>query len=455
MVAHNEDRIAKWRERREAERVARETHGDLPTELALLATRAEALSTGSSEDPEPILALVSEGLRRLPSDSIADRRALFDAAARGVERGIDKADPHSDYAELRRRQLRTIIRLIEGDARAGLAIAAPGYRPTGLEDALEPLLKGYQRRRKITDETLASEARRQAVLAGEAYTIAVPADEEADLMFLRERIALLDATSGPRTARRDRPDLLAVLALLNYQFVQLRSESRLALAWTLIGPAVLMGLLSIGYLLTGIHSILNMDVPTFAMIGATAWFMLRNVIFRTTATYLSQRSMLTFRAFNPALIGIAEGLIYMFSYVPVYLCLIIVGHIAGLFTLPDNVPAVVFWIVCIGLTGLAIGTIFGSISVVWPYFPRFAPVIERSLQIVSSVVLVTEQLPTEYRPYLLWSPLAHAMQLLRSAYFEGYKSEDAVPHYFFIGFGVLVIAAVVAQWSVRPRSVPL
>ena len=77
------------------------------------------------------------------------------------------------------------------------------------------------------------------------------------------------------------------------------------------------------------------------------------------------------------------------------------------------------------------------------------------MQIVSSVVLVTEQLPTEYRPYLLWSPLAHAMQLLRSAYFEGYKSEDAVPHYFFIGFGVLVIAAVVAQWSVRPRSVPL
>ena len=454
-MAGNEDRIAKWRERREAERAAREAHGDLPTELALVASRAEVLATGDSEDPEPIFALVIDVLRRLPSGSIAERRALFDAVARGVERGIDKADPHSDYAELRRRQLRTIIRLVEADARAGLAIADLGYRPASFEDALEPLLKGYLRRRKISEETAASQARRQAILAGEAYTIAVPAEEEADLEFLRERIALLDATRGPRSGHHDRPDLRAVLALLNYQFVLLKSESRLALAWTLVGPAVLMGLLSTAYLLTGIHSILNMDVPTFAMIGATSWFMLRNVIFRTTASFFSQRTMLTFRAFNPALIWITQGMIYMLSYVPVYLVLIIVGHIAGLFTLPDNIPGVVFWIGCIGLTGLAIGTIFGSISVVWPYFPRFAPVIERALQIVSSVILVTEQLPMDYRPYLLWSPLAHAMQLLRSAYFEGYKSEDAVPQYFFIGFGLLVIAAVIAQRSVRPRAVTL
>ncbi len=454
-MASNEDRIAKWRERREAERAAREAHGDLPTELALVAARAEDLATGSSEDPEPIFALTMEVLRRLPSATIGDRRAVFDALARGIERGIDKADPHSDYAELRRRQLRTIVRLVEGDARAGLPIAEPGYQPTGFEDALDPLVKGYLRRRKRTDETEASMARRKAVLAGEAYTISVPADEEADLLFLRERLALLDAMRGPRPGRHDRPNLRAVFALLNYQFVLLKSESRLALAWTLIGPAVLMGLLATAYLLTGIHSILNMDVPTFAMIGATSWFMLRNVIFRTTASFFSQRTMLTFRAFNPALIGLTQGMIYMLSYVPVYLALIIVGHIAGLFTLPSDIPSVVFWIVCIGLSGLAIGTIFGSISVVWPYFPRFAPVIERALQIVSSVILVTEQLPADYRPYLLWSPLAHAMQLLRSAYFEGYKSEDASPQYFFIGFGVLVIVAVAAQWSVRPRSVPL
>jgi hypothetical protein len=47
------------------------------------------------------------------------------------------------------------------------------------------------------------------------------------------------------------------------------------------------------------------------------------------------------------------------------------------------------------------------------------------------------------------------MQLLRSAYFEGYKSEDASAAYFFIGFGVMVIVAVMAQQSVRARAIPV
>lgn len=453
-MSANEARIAKWRERREAERAAREAHGDLPTELAVVATRAEGLATGTSEDAEPIFVFLLAVLHRLPSSAIGERRQLFDAAGRGLERGIETADPHADYAELRRRQLRTIVRLIEADARTGTDIQVAGYRPIGFEDALDPLIKGYLRRRKLTEASLASDMRRQAVLAGEAYTVAIPAEEEADLVYLRERLAMSDALRGPRPAVHDRADARAIMALLTYQFVLLKSESRLALLWTLIGPAVLMGLLSVAYLLTGIHSILNMDVPTFAMIGATTWFMLRNVIFRTTASFFSQRSLLTFRAFSPGLIGLTQGMIYMIAYVPVYLGLITVGHIAGLFTLPGNVPGVVFWIFCIGLTGLAIGTIFGAISVVWDYFPRFAPVIERALQIFSSVILVTEQLPADYRPYLLWSPLAHALQLLRSAYFDGYDSEDASAEYFFVGLCVLVIAAFAAQRAVRPRAVP-
>ena len=50
--------------------------------------------------------------------------------------------------------------------------------------------------------------------------------------------------------------------------------------------------------------------------------------------------------------------------------------------------------------------------------------LERGLQLVSSVFFVTEQLPEEYRAYVLWSPTAHGMQLLRAAYFPGYASSD-------------------------------
>jgi len=455
-VSSNDDRIAKWRARREVQQSAKAAHGDLPTDLAVVAAQAEALATGDSLDVEPILALVLDTVRVEPSETVAERRLVYDAVARGIERGIDKADPHSDYAELRRRQLRAIIRLIEGEARAGANVAERGYRPAGLEDAIKPLVEGYWRRRRRTDAEEQTRARRQAVLADEAYTIAVPPEEEGDLLILRELLGRIDGRRIARHSRRQgHPNLRAWMAILRYQFALLRSESRIALAWTLIGPAVLLGLIATAYYLSGINSVLNMDVPTFAMSGATTWLMFRNVIFRSTASFHAHRWLLNLQPVSPAMVGLAQGLMVMGSYVGVFFALIGVGHLAGLFSLPEHPFGVAFWIACMGMAGLAFGIIFGALAVIWPYSPRFAPAVERFLQLFSSVILVSEQLPAAWRPYALWSPLAHAMQMIRSDYFEGYKSEDASPEYFFIGLGILIVIAVISQRVVRWRSIPM
>jgi ABC-type polysaccharide/polyol phosphate export permease len=216
-----------------------------------------------------------------------------------------------------------------------------------------------------------------------------------------------------------------------------------------------MALISTAYLLTGTHSILNMDVPTFSVIGATTWIMFRNVIFRSSSSFHAHRWLLNIRPFNPLMVGLTQGLMYMGTFSVVFIVLIGCGNLAGLFTLPDNLLGVVFWVYCVGTAALAIGVIFGSIAVVWQYFLRFAPVIERALQIISSVFFVSEQLPMDYRPYILWSPFAHAMQLLRSAYFASYKSDDADAEYFFICLGLLIVTAIVMQGKVRWRSAPM
>lgn len=454
-MTSNRERIEQWRARREAGLAARAVHGDLPTDFALLATQGAALTSGGSIDAEPMLDVVLGALRGLPSESSGDRRQIYDALARGFEHGIETAGADPDYAELRRRQLRAIIRLIEDDVRAGTSAVAIGYRPRGLEDAITPLVAGYRRRRERSEAERISFARRQAVLANEAFTIAIPPEEEGDLIYLRELIALMDAERGGREPHQASLTWRAVKNLVIYQFNLLKAESRLALVWTMIGPAVLMALISTGYLLTGTHMILNMDVPTFSMIGATTWIMFRNVIFRSSASFHAHRWLLNIRPFNPLLVGITSGLMYIGAFGVVFLVLITVGNIVGIFTLPDNIPAVMFWIACVGVAALAMGVIFGSIAVVWHYFLRFAPVIERALQVVSSVFFVTEQLPSEYRTYFLLSPFAHAMQLLRSAYFVGYKSDDANAEYFFVSLGCLLVAALVIQKSVRWRSVPM
>ncbi|TCU59824.1 ABC-type polysaccharide/polyol phosphate export permease [Novosphingobium sp. PhB57] len=450
----NDDRIAKWRARREAERAAKATHGDLPTELALVAATAEPLVSGGDLESDTVLTFALDSLRRLPHETVGDRRQIYDAIARGIERGIEQIDPHPDYAELRRRQLRTIIRLLEADTRSGIDIYVAGFRPTGFTEGVTPLLTGYQRRKVRSDAEKISRARREALLADEAYTIAIPEDEEGDLMHLRDLMVRIDAARAPRSSHPMHMKMRAWIAVLRYQFALLRAESRLAIVWTMVGPAVLMGLISAGYFLSGISSVLNMDVATFAMTGATTWIMFRTVIFRSSMSFHAHRALLNIHPITPSMIGLMQGLVQMLAYAGAFVVLIGVGYLAGLFSLPHKPLAVAFWIVCMGIAAEAIGIIFGALAVVWHYFPRFAPAIERCMQIFSSVILVSEQLPDSYRPIALGSPLAHAMQLMRQAYFENYTSDDASPVYFFTGLAITILIAFMSQWIVRSRVVP-
>ncbi len=453
-MSSNEERIAQWRARRDAEKSSRAAHPDLPSEFALIATRAEALATGDREDADGVLALVLESLRSMPSTTIGERRQVYDAVARGIERGVEHGDAQSEFAELRRRQLRTIVRLVENDARLDIAVTDPGYRPAEFDDAVGALLSGYRRRRALREGAEGSRLRRQALLSDESFTISVSEEDEGDLLYLRQRLAVVDAARGRRSIHQLRPRLDAWRALLRFEFALLRAESRFALLWSLLGPAVLMGILSFAYFFIGTHTILNMDVPTFAMIGGATWFMLRNTMFRTSTGFINRRSLHNFEAVTPAMTGISVGMVYLSSYSVVFPVLILGGYAIDLFTLPANVGGVVFWIACTGAIGLAIGSVFGCIAVVWPYFRQLGPVIQRSLMVVSGTFLVSEQLPTDYRAFILWSPLTHALQLLRTAYFENYTSDDADPEFFFAWLGALIVVGAVGQRLIRSRSNP-
>src|SRR5690606_8008427 len=90
----------------------------------------------------------------------------------------------------------------------------------------------------------------------------------------------------------------------------------------------------------------------------------------------------------------------------------------------------ILYVVLMGGCGAAMGVLFGAIATFWHFYLRLAPVIERFLQIFSGVFFVSEQLPEQLRIWILWSPFAHGMQLLRSAYFSAYTSQDASLGYF-------------------------
>jgi capsular polysaccharide transport system permease protein len=443
----NEDRIKGWRSRRKDSSYAVGSGVD--------AWRLDP--TVLFEAKAPPAVLFKPLLARLqgePHDSVAARRAVYEAVQAELDAEIARGKVDETVADFSRRRLRIIVRLLEQDIRAGVEVFAPGYMPAKLVAEDQRLADAHARRVERRKQDEARDARRHASRNDIALEVELPRDEAADLEILRQHLRVLHDGHHPRMAEH-RPVGRTLLALFVFQLRVIHGESRIALLWALVGPVVLLTLISSLYILMGTHYILGMDVQTFSLLGATTWIMFRQIIFRSSAAYISARGILNFQGVTPLMCALVQSLIYLSVYLVVFAILISAGHALGFITLPISWGGFVLFVVLMGCFGSAMGLLFGSIATFWHFFLRLAPVIERFLQIFSGVFFVSEQLPEHLRPWILWSPFAHGMQLLRSAYFEAYESTDASLGYFLTSLVFLMVVALAAERLARPNIQPM
>ena len=443
----NEDRIKGWRSRRK--------DNSYTVGSGVANWRLDPAALFEAKAPpgvlfKPLLAR----LQGEPHDSVAARRAVYEAVQAELDAEIARSEVDETLADFSRRRLRLIVRLLEQDIRAGVEVFAPGYMPAKLVAEDERLAAAHARRVERRKQDEAREARRHASRNDIALEIEVAQSEAGDLAILRDRLRSLHEGHSQDTASH-RPIGRTLMAMFIYQLRVMHGESRIALVWALVGPVVLLTLISSLYILMGTHYILGMDVQTFSLLGATTWIMFRQIAFRSSTAYVSARGLLNFQGVTPLMCALVQAMIYVSVYVVVFAVLITAGHAIGLITLPKSWAGFILFVVLMGVAGAAMGVLFGSIATYWHFFLRLAPIIERFLQIFAAVFFVSEQFPEQLRPWVLWSPLAHGMQLLRSAYFQAYESHDASLGYFLTSLVFMMVIALVAERLARPNVQPM
>lgn len=444
----NEDRIKGWRSRRKDSNYA------VGSGVAAWRLDPAALFEAKAA-PAVLLKPLLARLQGEPHDSVAARRAVYEAVQAELDAEIARAKVDESLADFSRRRLRIIVRLLEQDIRAGVEVFAPGYMPARLVAEDQRLAQAQERREQRRRQDEARDARRHASRHDIALEMELPAGEAGDLEILRERVRGLHAGHRPHIAGRGWPGGRTLLALFVYQLHVMHGESRIALLWAFVGPVVLLTLISSLYILMGTHYILGMDVQTFSLLGATTWIMFRQIIFRSSTAYVSARGLLNFQGVSPLMCALVQALLYVSVYLVVFVVLITAGHALDLITLPKSWPGFMLYVVLMACCAAAMGLLFGAIATFWHFFLRLAPVIERFLQIFSGVFFVSEQLPEQLRPWMLWLPFSHGMQLLRSAYFDAYTSQDASLGYFLTSLVFLMAVALAAERLARPNIQPM
>lgn len=400
------------------------------------------------------LPIVLRALSAKPNANMGERREIFDSIQARLKKVVENRDPplSVDIQTIEIRSLRQTIRLVEQDIRAGINIWASDYRPAELDDLLE---KNAQAIKNIKTRQLATQAREQREADFEQKRQRYEAfieGQSGDLKNLRMLLSYSDMLSADvPSRRRGLPHTIFIIwPLFVHSVLSINGDGRFAFIWLLIQPMVMLSLISGAYFLIGTSYILNMNVPTFAMLGSGTWVMCRMNIFRVSGQIAHNRVMLNFPMVSPIHQGLTQGILYLIVYIVSMMLLIIGGYAVGLVSLPDNLVVAFGYFIGMWICGVSIGFIFGVIIGVWHFFSRLAGAVERVIQMFSSVFYVTEQFPEAYRKYVLWNPLAHGNQLLRGAYFDAYPCTDASPAYFWLAVvGLASFAAVLEAWFRR------
>ena len=94
--------------------------------------------------------------------------------------------------------------------------------------------------------------------------------------------------------------------------------------------------------------------------------------------------------------------------------------------------------VLLSLLSFGMGLIFGVINTLHPELGKFIPVLLRPLMFISGTFFSINEMPYAIREYLLWNPLLHTFELMRSAFSSSYDTS-------LVSINYLAMSALIAM----------
>lgn len=205
--------------------------------------------------------------------------------------------------------------------------------------------------------------------------------------------------------------------------------------------------------LLGFGSVLDMPTLPFLVLGIGGWHMMRVMTLKLGYELARDRKLARLEPIDTLTLAAAKALELAFSYTAVVAvamaCIALFSGDPG----PRNLLGVAYYWSLLAISGFGLGLLLNLCRQYLPGVSLLAMPVFRLGFFFSGVVVVSEQFPEKFRAILVWNPVLHIMQLLRTEYFVQYRSLDAMP--VVAGFFALTILFLgcAAELSRRRRMV--
>ncbi|UCH75346.1 MAG: ABC transporter permease [Rhodospirillales bacterium] len=226
-----------------------------------------------------------------------------------------------------------------------------------------------------------------------------------------------------------RVQLRVVHALLLREINTRFGQYRFGYVWAVAEPITHVVVLSFIFGIRSRTAAEGVEFPIFLATGIIPFVAFRNMVTRTMATVEANRALYTYPQVRPFDTLIARFVLEVVIYSLVFVLFMVGAGWVGFDVAVQDPLVVLVVFLALGLLGLGVGALACVLNDVLPDVAQMVPIILRPLYFISGIFFSVEVIPAEYRVWLLWNPVLHALELIRGHYFDAIEAHYGDPLY--------------------------
>jgi capsular polysaccharide transport system permease protein len=221
---------------------------------------------------------------------------------------------------------------------------------------------------------------------------------------------------------------------------------RMAWFWMLFEPIAMTAMMvAIRAVAMGkMQHIAGAEFIPWMVTGLFGFYLIRENLMRPIGAIDSSKALFAYRQVKPIdpvfIRCYLEGLLRTF----IFLLFIAVGGLLAIDLTPDDPLKALFYWLSLWLLGAGAGLTASAVAGLVPEVGKIIRLISLPLFIISGVILPLNFIPHNLLMYVMWNPIVHGLELLRSSFFNAYRpvaGTDGVYMWCWIlGFVVLGLA---------------
>jgi capsular polysaccharide transport system permease protein len=228
-------------------------------------------------------------------------------------------------------------------------------------------------------------------------------------------------------------------------------RTRLGYVWAVLEPLAFITVSTGLFIFLGRRAPVGDSLFLFFVVGFLPFLLFRGLCTRLTRTIDSADGLLTFPLVKPPDVVFAKIILEVATMCVVALIIAAgIWYYYGGVRIADPLSLAGAMMTTI-LLGAGIGMINAIIVIFMASWDRVFAVLFRVAYALSGVYTITDRLPEFFRSIVVWSPINHCVEWVRTAFFPGYECQSLDRAYPLICAIVLIAIGLSAERALRPR----